>query len=176
MKEEILEQMKMSQKKVDELVKLLEYNESEIKELLKDSKVQSFYNFLNKNENIKLEIASIKKEISRSIDINCTHPIAFYTNVTYCDYERREESEFICLECGEHFTDYYSRKNKIINTKKSFNELQNEYYELLNEYSACDAIEIMYNNYNNDNYKKMISEGIEPVKALKLLKIINERK
>lgn len=77
--------------------------------------------------------------------------------------------EYQCIECGKIIESDCKMKN-VINSDLNYEYIRKEYYNYLMKYDENIALEIMIAKYNDNMFLELTNNGLDEIKALKLVK------
>lgn len=167
MKDNIVEQIKEKRKVIDSSDKKINSNNKIIEELKKDKKVLKCLMLLEENKKMQNSINNISNDINSLICNNCNHNLFLYKEYNIGMYD--SYYKYQCIECGEVIESSY-RLNNVIFSDISFEILKNDYYDYLLKYDGINAIDIMKYIYNGSLFNELLENGVEPIRALNLVK------
>ena len=163
----VLKQIIILKNDINKIIDVYNSNNKLLDILKKDKKVLKVINLIEENNNIVLEKNKINTNINLLINKNCNHDLLLYKNYNYDMYDNWYE--YICLECGKLIESTSKLKN-VIYSEISYDKLRKEYFNYLYKYDEKISIELMLLKYNNHLYNELVNEGLNEIKALKLIK------
>jgi len=170
MNENILKEINEKKKNLDELNKKLRLNEEILEKLKKYKKVKCAINLLKDSHMINSKILEINNSINNLINSTCNHDLVLYKDYNIDMYD--SIYEYYCIECGKLIESSH-RLNNVIYSDNAFIDIKNDYFNYLYKYGYRLTIEIMLNKYNNSNkniFNELLNNGIDEIRALKLIK------
>lgn len=170
MKKEILKGIKHINEKINDISKIYDINQEELNKLETNKLVRKALKLMRENIDIKKNIEIYNKKIPNLITNNCSHELLLYKNYYIEMYDSCYEYQ--CIECGK-IIESASKMQNVINSDLSYEYIRNEYYNYLMKYDENIALEIMIAKYNDIMFLELTKNGIDEIKALKL---VNNRK
>jgi len=170
MKKEILKEIKHVNEKINDINKIYIINQEELNKLETNKLVRKALKIMRENIDIKKNIEIYKNKIPNLINHNCSHELLLYKDYYIGMYD--SSYEYQCIECGKIIESDCKMKN-VINSDLNYEYIRKEYYNYLMKYDENIALEIMIAKYNDNMFLELTNNGLDEIKALKL---VNNRK
>jgi len=167
MKKEILKEIKQVNETINDISKIYNVNEEKLKKLELNKLVKKALKLMRENIDIKKNIEIYKNKIPNLINNNCSHELLLYKDYYIEMYDSCYEYQ--CIECGKIIESTCKMKN-VIKSNINYEYIRNEYYNYLMKYDENIALEIMIAKYNDAMFSELTENGLDEIRALKLVK------
>jgi len=167
MNKEVLKEIKHINEKINDIIKIYNINQEELNKLETNKLVRKALKIMRENTDIKKNIEIYKNKIPNLITNNCSHELLLYKDYYIEMYDSCYEYQ--CIECGEIIESTFKMKN-VIKNNFNYEYIRNEYYNYLMKYDENIALEMMITKYNDSMFLELTNNGLDEIKALKLVK------
>ena len=167
MKKEILKEIKNINEKINDISKIYDINQEELNKLETNELVRKALKIMRENIDIKKNIEIYNNKIPNLITHNCSHELLLYKDYYIDMYD--SSYEYQCIECGKIIESSSKMKN-VINSNNAYKDIRKEYYNYLMKYDENIALQIMIAKYNDNMFIELTKNGLDEIRALKLVK------